>query len=116
MDDEIISGFLAAFNTFSTEIFSKSINRLTFGEYIILMEPISNYTVCYIIKGNIIIARQKLSQFTQQIQNDALILQTLNEFRKKHQVVDLKEIPSLKKILFSTSITTHSCGSEWQAK
>lgn len=102
---DIFENFLTAFNTYGEEVFSKELNRIKFGDYTALIEPVSDFMICYIFKGHIIIARQKLSQFTEQIRTDASILQSLEEFHKRNQVAELKEIPSLEILLTKIFIT-----------
>jgi tetratricopeptide (TPR) repeat protein len=50
-EEDIISGFLSAFTTFSGELFSKGLDRAKFGEDTILMESIAQFSVCYLFKG-----------------------------------------------------------------
>lgn len=99
-EDDLISGFLSAFNTFSAELFSKGLDRAKFGEYNILMQPVGTFSVCYLFKGQTYLAKQKLSQFTERIQKTPSIWQILNEFYQTNQMVNIKDAP-----LLETAIT-----------
>ncbi|MHA1992870.1 MAG: tetratricopeptide repeat protein [Candidatus Hodarchaeales archaeon] len=49
--DWLFSSFMSAFETFSSALFSESIDRIRIGENIILVNPIESFLVCYVIKG-----------------------------------------------------------------
>jgi len=44
--NDLFSSFMSAFNTFSSEIFSKSIDRIRIGENTILINPIEPFLAC----------------------------------------------------------------------
>lgn len=94
-DEEIFGSFLTAFNSFSDEFFSKGLDRAKFGEDMILMQSVDTFLVCYLFKGDTYFAIKKLNQFTEDIQNDATIWQTLHNYSKANQVVEIKDSPSL---------------------
>lgn len=98
-EEGILSGFLSAFNSFSSELFSKALDRAKFGEYKILMQAVSTFSVCYLFKGQTYLAKQKLNQFIVQIQSTTSIWHTLNKFYKANQIVELKDVPSLDSII-----------------
>jgi len=92
-EEDILSGFLTAFTTFSEELFSKGLDRAKFGEDTILMESVEQFSVCYIFRGQTYPAMQKLSQFTSKIKNSIPILQTLDKLLKTSQVLELEDEP-----------------------
>ncbi|MHA2281396.1 MAG: tetratricopeptide repeat protein [Promethearchaeota archaeon] len=98
-EDDIISSFISAFNTFSGELFSKGLDRARFGEYIILLESIDSYSVCYLFKGQSYPAKQKLTNFIENIQKTSTIWQTLEKFLKTSQVADLQDLPQIEKLI-----------------
>lgn len=97
--DDIISGFLAAFNSFSTELFSKGLDRAKFGNHMILIQPIKPFSVCYIFKGQTYIAKQKLNKFTEKIQSTKSIWDTLNKYYKANRIIELKDLPPLESLI-----------------
>ena len=103
-EDEIFGSFLTAFNSFSDEFFSEVLDRAKFGPYSVLMERISNFTVCYLFKGQVYLAQQQLSQFIKQIQEDDSILQTLNKYYETSRIVEFKDIPLLKSLIIEIFI------------
>ncbi|MHA2393401.1 MAG: tetratricopeptide repeat protein [Promethearchaeota archaeon] len=98
-EEELISSFLTAFNTFSEELFSKGLDRARFGDYIILMDSVGSYSVCYLFKGQTYLAKQKLIEFSERIQEIPSIWQLLEKFYKLNQVLDIKDSKPLKSLI-----------------
>ncbi|MHA1931347.1 MAG: tetratricopeptide repeat protein [Promethearchaeota archaeon] len=99
IEEDLISAFLSAFNSFSSEIFSKGLDRAKFGEYMILMQTINSFSICYLFKGQTYTARQKLSKFTDLIRSTTSIWQTLNNFYRTSRIVELKDLPPLDSLI-----------------
>jgi tetratricopeptide (TPR) repeat protein len=99
VSDDIISGFLTAFNNFSTELFSKGLDRAKFGEHLILIKPVLHFSVCYIYKGQTFTAKQKVNKFSESIQSKNNIWHTLNNYYKASRILGLKELPSLESLI-----------------
>ena len=93
--DDLFSSFMSAFNTFSGEIFSKSIDRIKIGENIILINPIESFLACYVIKGQSYPAQQKLSRFTDAIKKSGEIWDTLNKAVRTSEMLELNNPVSL---------------------
>ena len=98
-DEELFSGFITAFKTFSNDFFSKKLDRVKFGEDTLLMQSAGDFSFCYLYKGQTYLAKQKLSKFTESVQNNASIWQVLEKFYKTSQVLEIKDIPSLKSLI-----------------
>ena len=86
---------MSAFNAFSGEIFSRSIDRIKIGENTILINPIEPYLACYIIKGQSYPAQQKLTRFSDTIKATAEIWEALNRAAKTSEMLELDNPPSL---------------------
>ena len=99
IEEDLVSAFLAAFNSFSSELFSKGLDRAKFGEHIILMHAINSFSVCYLFKGQTYSARQKLTEFAEHVRSTANIWKTLNNFYRTSRVVELKDLPSLENLI-----------------
>jgi tetratricopeptide (TPR) repeat protein len=98
-ENHLFGGFLTAINSFSDEVFSKGLDRATFGEYTLLMKSVKPFLVCYLFKGQTYPAQQKIKLFINKIQNENKIWQTFHEFFKSNREIQLKDIPSLESIL-----------------
>ncbi len=98
-DDELFSSFLSAFTSFSSEFFTKGLDRAKFGDDLILMESIGHFSICYLFKGQTYPATQRLSKFTEEIQNATPVWQTLENFYNASQVLELKDSPKLESLI-----------------
>jgi hypothetical protein len=98
-DDELFSGFLTAFNSISDEVFSEGLDRVKFGKQTVLMEQVSNFSICYLFKGQTYPAKQKFDEFLLRVQEGPSIFQTLENFYKTSQVAELTDIPSIEYLI-----------------
>jgi tetratricopeptide (TPR) repeat protein len=96
---DLFSSFLSAFNTFSDEIFSKSIDRIKVGENTILINPVESFLACYVIKGQSYPALQKLTRFTEAIRENMEIWNALNKSVKTSEILELDKPPALKTLI-----------------
>ncbi|MHA2039275.1 MAG: tetratricopeptide repeat protein [Promethearchaeota archaeon] len=103
-DNELLGSFMSAFTSFSDEFFSEELDRVKFGQYTVLMKTIPNFSICYVFKGQSYLAKKKLTHFTNRIQNNHPVIQTLNEFYQKSQVIEIKDFPFFE--IFITEIFT----------
>ena len=105
VNEELFSGFLSAFNSFSHEIFSKGFDRAVFGEYSILMKHIPPFMVSYIFLGQSYLAKQRFSKFTENIQKTESILNKLNHSLNTGLVLNSRNIPNLEDLLVKIFIS-----------
>jgi tetratricopeptide (TPR) repeat protein len=103
-DDELFGGFLTSFNSISDEIFSEGLDRARFGQYTVLMESVENLLVCYLFRGQVFLAKDKLKKFIERIQGNNLVWKTLNKFFQTSQVLEVKDLPILEDILIDIFI------------
>jgi tetratricopeptide (TPR) repeat protein len=96
---DLFSSFMSAFNTFSSEIFSKSIDRIRIGENTILINPVEPFLACYVIKGQSYPALQKLTRFTGAIKDNSEIWQALNKSAKTGEMLELDKPAALKTVI-----------------
>lgn len=99
VDEDLFSSFLSAFTSFSSEFFSKELDRVKFGDEMMLMESIGSFSFCYLFKGQTYLARQKLTKFTEEIQNNSSLWQSLEQHYKSSQILKLKESPPLESVI-----------------
>ncbi|MHA2055107.1 MAG: tetratricopeptide repeat protein [Candidatus Hodarchaeales archaeon] len=95
----IFSSFMSAFDTFSSEVFSESIDRIKIGENLILVNPIESFLVCYVIKGQSYLGLQKLNRFSKAIKDNTEIWESLNRAVKTGEVLELDNPRSLRNII-----------------
>jgi len=97
--EDLFSSFMSAFNTFSSEIFSKSIDRIKIDENMILIKPIESFLVCYVIKGQSYPALQKLNRFSDAIKWKSDIWEALNKAVQTGETLDLTNPLSLGEVV-----------------
>ncbi|MFX0081509.1 MAG: tetratricopeptide repeat protein [Candidatus Hodarchaeota archaeon] len=97
--DDIFSAFMSAFNTFSSELFSKSIDRIRIGENTILINPVDPFLACYVIKGQSYPALQKLTRFSEAIRENSEIWQALNKSVKTSEMLGLDKPAALRTVI-----------------
>ncbi len=99
VDEDLFSSFLSAFTSFSTEAFSKGLDRVKFGDDMMLMESIGPFSFCYLFKGQTYLARQKLSKFTEELQKDEILWQNLEQYFNTSQILEINDVPLMKNLI-----------------
>lgn len=92
---DLFSSFMSAFNNFSSEIFSESIDRIKIGDNLILIKPVEQFLVCYVIKGQSYPALQRLTRFSDAIKWNTEISEALNKSMKTGEMLELNNPSSL---------------------
>ncbi len=92
---DLFSSFISAFNTFSSEIFAKSIDRIKIGENTIFIKPIEPFVACYVSKGQSYPAKKKLNQFSISIKYKKEIWDLLHKAVKTSQELSVNNSPLL---------------------
>jgi len=87
IEEQLFSGFLTAFNSFSSEIFSEGLDRANFGKYTILMTDITPFRSCYVFEGQSFLAQQKFSEFNGTIKNTEPIWEKLTSSSKRGRII-----------------------------
>jgi len=108
VNQELFSGFLSAFNSFSDEIFSKGFDRAVFGDYSILMKHISPFMISYIFLGQSYLAKQRFSKFTENIKKTETIINKLNHSMNTGLVLKSRDVPNLEDLMSEIFISKKS--------
>ncbi|MFX1343897.1 MAG: tetratricopeptide repeat protein [Promethearchaeota archaeon] len=96
---DLFSQFMSAFNSFSSEVFSKTIDRIKIGENIISVNPVEQFLACYVSKGQSYPAIKKLKKFSDSIKTKSEIWEKLNNAAKTHQELLIKDLPLLEAVI-----------------
>ena len=99
VQEEMFSGFLSAINSWGGELFAQSIDRMIFGENIILMNALEPFTVCSVIQGQSYPAQQKLTRFVTGIRSHPLIWEALQQSKRTSMVLNATNTPALGKLV-----------------
>ncbi|MFX1455363.1 MAG: tetratricopeptide repeat protein [Promethearchaeota archaeon] len=97
--DWLFSSFMSAFDTFSSEVFAESIDRIIIGENLILINPVEQFLVCYVIKGQSYPGLQKLNLFSNAIKENTEIWENLNKAVKTGEVLEIDKPQALGNIV-----------------
>jgi len=99
IEEDLVSSFLTAFNSFSEELFSEGFDRAKLGQYTVLMESVANFFVCYLFKGQSYSAQHRIRSFIEKIQKDKDVWETFEKFYQTNQEIQLKDVPTLKPLI-----------------
>jgi tetratricopeptide (TPR) repeat protein len=105
VEDDLISGFLSAFNTFSGELFSEGLDRASFGEFTLIMKPISRFLACYIFKGQSFYAQKRIEYFIERLETNHELMNKFNEYHAINRVIELKYFPALASLINEVFLT-----------
>ena len=86
---------MIAFNTYSSEIFAKSIDRIKIGDNIISIRLIEPFLACYVSKGQSYPAIKKLDKFSDSIKNKKEIWDILNNAANTNRELSVSSSPLL---------------------
>ncbi|MFW9895894.1 MAG: hypothetical protein ACFFD7_08840, partial [Candidatus Thorarchaeota archaeon] len=89
--DTLFSSFMSAFDSFSSEVFAESIDRIKIGENLILINPVEPFLVCYVIKGQSYPGLQKLNRFSKAIKENTEIWESLTKAVQTGEVLDISK-------------------------
>ena len=98
---DLFSSFMTAFNTFSKEFFSKTLDRVKIGENTIIMMPFNQNFFCYVIRGQTFPALNRLNQLLIKIHESKETMDNLNAAMEKNVVLNLNAYPKFKNIIES---------------
>ncbi|MBD3190385.1 MAG: hypothetical protein GF308_07060 [Candidatus Heimdallarchaeota archaeon] len=99
VNSQLFGGFLSAFNSFSGEFFSTSVDRAKFGEYTLLMYSLSPFILCYVIKGNSYVAQKRLELFAETIQQYSDLWEDILQTARVNNTIQLDQFPRLKDLI-----------------
>jgi hypothetical protein len=98
-EDHLFSGFLTAVNSFSDELFSKGLDRASFGEHTLLMKSIKPFLVCYLFKGQTFPAQQRFRFFSDKLKKSKIIWKKFQKYYETNQIVQQNDIPLLESLI-----------------
>ena len=82
-------------NTFGNEIFANQIDRVKLGDNTILMSPLENISLCYVIKGYSYLALQKLYKLRDAILQNQEVQSQLDSAITKSKLIRPLDAPQL---------------------
>lgn len=98
-EKDLFSSFMTAFNSFSNEIFAKSIDRVKIGEHTIIISPLDNLLFCYVIKGQTFPALKRLNDLIKEVQKNDHLIHVINEAKDKNLILTNENSPYIKLLI-----------------
>jgi len=98
-EEELFSGFLSAFNSFSDEIFSEGLDRASFGKYTILMSSMPPFMSCYVFIGQSFLAHQKFLKFNENIHESEQLWKILISANRTGRVIKNESSSTLENLV-----------------
>ena len=99
VNEDLFSGFLSAFNSFSDEIFSDGLDRVNFRKFTILMTNIPPFTICYVYKGQSFSAQQTLGKFNKKIQDSSDLWKILESSNQTGHIIQPNSNSNLEQLI-----------------
>ena len=69
---------------------------MKFGEYTVLLHPITNFFVVYIFTGQSFSANQKIKRFITLLEQNKSLLYKFEEAEKSNREIGIKDVPFIK--------------------
>ena len=94
IDDQLIGAYFSALTSFGNEVFkgSGTIDQIIFHEFTVLMRKVSEFTFCYVFKGESHTALERLENFIFQIKSTQMIWKNLEESVKAKKKLKVTNI------------------------
>lgn len=70
VEEQLLGGLLTAMRGFSNEIFSRPLERVMMGEFILILHVSSPFLICYVFKGPSYSAMKKVLSFCNRLKDD----------------------------------------------
>jgi len=99
VNEELFSGFLSAFNSFSVEVFSQHLDRANFGKYTILITGSPPIMTCYVFEGQSYSVQQKFSSFNEILQHNEKLWRKLELSERTGRVIQQNSNPALERLV-----------------
>ncbi|MHA1520657.1 MAG: tetratricopeptide repeat protein [Promethearchaeota archaeon] len=95
VDDQLLGGILAAFDSYSSKIFEGVLERAKFGDFNILVKNLQPFIICYIYRGQSYGAQLKFHELANILKSDSQIWDSLKEAISHGNLLSSDRIPEL---------------------
>ena len=104
-ESNLFGGFLSTIDYFIKDVFSEGLDRVMFGDFILLMKSVPPFFISYVFKGDSYYANKKLNYFMKKIQNNDFIWNKVLEHYQKSQIIQPKDVPLLDSLITELFVT-----------
>ncbi|TFH29946.1 MAG: tetratricopeptide repeat protein [Promethearchaeota archaeon] len=95
VNDQLLGGILAAFDSFSSEIFAGVLERAKFGDFSILVKKMSPFIISYIYRGRSYGAQRQFHELINILETNSQIWQFLTDAISHGNLLSSNRIPEL---------------------
>lgn len=99
--------FLTSINKLCDEIDSESFNRIKFGQFIVVINTVDTYFICYLFRGQSFSAQQKLAYFSEAVEKDYKIWILLETANLVNKIIKVNEEPHIEELIFNSFLSDH---------
>ena len=98
-DESRVGEFVSFFNSISSQMFSKALDRAKFGEFTLLLKIFDSITFCYLFEGQSYMAQRRINAFYNAVGDQASIMSNLNTAVHTGKSITLEENPELEALI-----------------
>jgi len=99
--------FLTSINKLCDEVDSESFNRIKFGQFIVIINTVDTYFICYLFRGQSFSAQQKLAYFSEAVEKDYKIWILLETANLVNKIIKVNEEPHIEELIFNSFLSDH---------
>ncbi len=88
---QLLSGFLSAMDSFCTQFFSESFDRVKIGDHFLTIARAPPFLICYIFKGNSYLAQYKIKNFLKKFNENQFRSKEILSYSFRHNCLVNKE-------------------------
>lgn len=100
-EEHLFGGFFTSINSFMNATFSEGLDRVSFGNYTLLMKEMSPFFICYIYKGQSYSAQNRIKLFINKLHNNKEVWDIFGEYYNMNRIIEKEEIPYLKSVIIN---------------
>jgi hypothetical protein len=99
IDEARMGDIISSFSNNVDQVFSETLDRIKIGEYMVMINPIESFSICYVFRGQSYNAGQKLNNFVESLKENKELMKSLNISVRTGQQVKINENPDLEELI-----------------
>jgi hypothetical protein len=99
IDESRMGDIISSFSKNVDQVFSETLDRIKIGEYMVMINPIESFSICYVFRGQSYSAGQKLNNFAEALKENKGLMDSLNISIRTGQQVKINENPDLEELI-----------------
>jgi tetratricopeptide (TPR) repeat protein len=99
IDEARMGDIISSFSKNVDQVFSETLDRIKIGEYMVMINPIESFSICYVFRGQSYSAGQKLTNFSEALKENKGLMELLNISVRTGQQLKIIENPDLEELI-----------------